>query len=128
MEKLDSHQHFWEYDPIRDQWINDDMEVIRADFLPQDLKPILEANGIKGCIAVQADQSEKETDFLLNLASENDFIKGVVGWTDLCADNIDERLAYYSQFSLLKGFRHILQAEPLGFILKPEFKKVSVAS
>lgn len=123
MEKLDSHQHFWEYDPIRDQWINEDMELIRADFLPQDLKPLLEANGIKGCIAVQADQSEKETDFLLNLASENDFIKGVVGWTDLCADNIDERLAYYSQFSLLKGFRHILQAEPIDFILKPEFKR-----
>jgi L-fuconolactonase len=123
MKKLDSHQHFWKFDPIRDQWINDEMEVIRRDFLPSDLKPILDANGIDGCIAVQADQSEHETEFLLNLAAENDFIKGVVGWTDLCAENIDERLDYYSQFPLLKGFRHILQAEPVDFILKPEFKR-----
>lgn len=121
MKKLDSHQHFWKFDPIRDQWINDEMEVIRRDFLPSDLKPILDANGIDGCIAVQADQSEQETEFLLNLATENDFIKGVVGWTDLCAESIDERLDYYSQFPLLKGFRHILQAEPLDFMLKPEF-------
>jgi L-fuconolactonase len=113
MLKIDSHQHFWVFDPVRDSWINDEMEVIRRDFLPQDLKPLLDSNGLDGCIAVQADQSEKETDFLLHLASKNSFIKGVVGWIDLCAENIDERLDYYSQFSLLKGFRHILQAEPL---------------
>lgn len=123
MKKLDSHQHFWEFDPIRDSWINEEMEVIRRDFLPQDLKPLLDENGINGCIAVQADQSEQETEFLLRLAAENDFIKGVVGWTDLCAENIEERLDYYSQFRLLKGFRHILQAEPLEFLHKPEFKR-----
>lgn len=123
MLKIDSHQHFWVFDPVRDSWINDEMEVIRRDFLPQDLKPLLDSNGFDGCIAVQADQSEKETDFLLHLASQNSFIKGVVGWIDLCAENIDERLDYYSQFSLLKGFRHILQAEPVDFMLKPEFKR-----
>lgn len=123
MEKVDAHQHFWKFDPVRDSWITEEMEVIRHDFLPHDLKPLLDANGINSCVAVQADQSEKETDFLLGLATENDFIKGVVGWTDLCAENIQERLEYYSQFPLLKGFRHILQAEPVEFIQKPEFQR-----
>ena len=123
MEKVDAHQHFWNFDPLRDSWITEDMEVIRHDFLPHDLKPLMDANGLNSCIAVQADQSENETDFLLGLASENEFIKGVVGWIDLCADTIHERLEHYSQFPKLKGFRHILQAEPIEFILKPEVQR-----
>jgi L-fuconolactonase len=127
MLKLDSHQHFWKFNPLRDNWITEEMEVIRHDFLPPDLKPLLDANGIQGCIAVQADQSESETDFLLGLAEENEFIKGVVGWVDLCSPNIQERLEHYSQNSKLKGFRHILQAEPVEFLLKPDFQRGIVA-
>ncbi len=123
MVKLDSHQHFWNFDPIRDNWITEEMEVIRRDFLPSDLKPLLDANGILGCVAVQADQSEAETDFLLDLASDHDFIQGVVGWVDLCLEQINERLDYYSQFPKLRGFRHILQAEAPEFILRPEFQR-----
>jgi L-fuconolactonase len=123
MLKLDSHQHFWKFDPIRDNWITEEMEVIRHDFLPPDLKPLLDANGIQGCVAVQADQSEAETDFLLGLADEHHFIKGVVGWVDLCSPDIHERLVHYSQFPKLKGFRHILQAEAPEFILRPEFQR-----
>ena len=123
MLKLDSHQHFWKFDPLRDNWITEEMEVIRHDFLPPDLKPLLDANGIHGSIAVQADQSETETNFLLALAEEYDFIKGVVGWVDLCSPSIHSRLEYYSQFPKLKGFRHILQAEPVEFMLKAEFQR-----
>jgi L-fuconolactonase len=72
---------------------------------------------------VQADQSEAETDFLLGLAEEHHFIKGVVGWVDLCSPDIHERLVHYSQFPKLKGFRHILQAEAPEFILRPEFQR-----
>ena len=72
---IDSHQHFWNYDPIKDAWIDASMKVIRRDFLPNDLKPLLEKNRIDGCIAVQADQSENETDFLLSCAQKNKFIK-----------------------------------------------------
>ena len=61
---IDSHQHFWNYDPIRDSWIDDSMSIIRKNFLPKDLEPILIENGVDGCIAVQADQSELETQFL----------------------------------------------------------------
>jgi|UniRef100_UPI00404A2FA8 L-fuconolactonase len=123
MEKVDAHQHFWKFDPLRDNWITEEMEVIRHDFLPHNLKPLLDANGVNSCIAVQADQSENETDFLLGLAAENEFIKGVVGWVDLCSETIHDRLEHYSQFPKIKGFRHILQAEPIEFILKPEFQR-----
>src|SRR5436190_9090424 len=118
---IDAHQHFWRYDVVTHEWINDEMSVIRKDFLPAQLKPVLKQNDISGCVAVQADQSEKETDFLLQLAEEHDFIKGVVGWVDLRADNIKERLDHYITFRLLKGFRHILQGEAPEFMLHPGF-------
>jgi L-fuconolactonase len=122
--KIDAHQHFWNYDPERDNWITNEMSVIKKDFLPQHLQPILRENGFDGCVVVQADQSENETNFLLDLANKNDFIKGVVGWVDLQSENIEERLAYYKSFKKLKGFRHILQGEKdRAYMLKPEFKR-----
>ncbi|MEO7312439.1 MAG: amidohydrolase family protein [Chitinophagaceae bacterium] len=121
--RIDSHQHFWQYNAQKHDWIDDEMAVIRRDFLPQDLEPLLQQNGISGCVAVQADQTEADTDFLLQLASEHAFIKGVVGWVDLRADVINERLAHYAQFSTIKGFRHVLQGEAPEFMLQPNFKR-----
>ena len=122
MKKIDSHQHFWKYHPVKDAWITDDMKVIQRDFLPEDLEPLLQENGIDGCIAVQADQSEAETHFLLELAQNNDFVKGVVGWVDLRIPDLKSRLDYFSQFKKLKGFRHIVQAESEDdFLLKDDF-------
>ncbi|WP_343702650.1 amidohydrolase family protein [Chitinophaga sp.] len=117
---IDAHQHFWIFDPERDTWMTDDN--IRKNFLPADLAPVLEANGVDGCVAVQADQSEAETSFLLQLAAENDFIKGVVGWVDLRSPNVTERLSHFCQYPLLKGFRHIVQGEPdKDFLLREDF-------
>lgn len=121
--KIDAHQHFWNYDPVRDSWIDESMQVIRKDFLPKDLKPILEANNVDGCIAVQADQSEIETEFLLQCAQKNPFIKGVVGWVDLRANNVKERLAFFSRDKNFKGVRHIVQAEKEDFVLGKDFQR-----
>jgi len=120
--RIDCHQHFWNYHPLKDSWITDDMKVIQQSFMPADLLPLLLSNNFTGSVAVQADQSEAETNFLLQLAAENDFIKGVVGWIDLCAENISDKLADYATYKKLKGFRHILQAEPADdFLLRPDF-------
>lgn len=120
--KIDSHQHFWNYHPIKDAWISDAMKVIQQDFMPADLLPLLQKNDIDGCIAVQADQSETETRFLLQLAQDNDFIMGVVGWVDFRSKDIEERLQYFSQFEKLKGFRHIVQGESEDdFLLRADF-------
>ncbi len=109
--KIDSHQHFWKYQPVRDAWITNEMKIIQKDFMPAHLQTTLKNNGFGGSIAVQADQSEEETLFLLDLAKKNNFIKGVVGWIDLQNKNIESRLDHFALFKKLKGFRHILQAE-----------------
>ncbi|HWK99105.1 MAG TPA: amidohydrolase family protein [Parapedobacter sp.] len=122
MDRIDSHQHFWHYHPTRDAWITDDMVAIQRDFLPPDLEPLLDANGVSGCVAVQADQSEAETSLLLDLADRYPFIRGVVGWVDLQAVDVSGRLAHFSRHPKLKGIRHIVQAEEdHRFLLRPAF-------
>lgn len=124
MLKIDAHQHFWKFDPIRDGWITDEMKAIRQDFLPQDLEPLLRENGFDGCVVVQSDQTEEENDFQLNNAEEFPFIKGVVGWVDLQAENIEDKLSHFSKFHKLKGFRHVLQGESdRALMLRPAFKR-----
>ena len=72
---------------------------------------------------MQADQTEAETMALLKWADENDFIKAVVGWVDLQAANINERLEWFQQFPKLKGFRHIVQGEKdPHFLERPAFR------
>ncbi len=121
--RIDAHQHFWQFDPVRDAWIDDTMSVIQRDFLPKDLQPILTEHNIDGCIAVQADQSETETEFLLGLAAKNDFIEGVVGWVDLQKENAKERLGHYAENILFKGVRHIAQGEPDEFLLRKDVQR-----
>ena len=121
--KIDSHQHFWRYDPIRYSWIDGSMEKIQQDFLPQDLEPVLKKHQMDGCIAVQADQSEEETKFLLKLAEENLFIKGVVGWVDLSSPEVADRLEYWSKNPLLKGLRHTVYDREGEYLLDPHFQK-----
>ncbi len=118
--KIDAHQHFWQFDPIRDSWIDESMETIRRDFMPDDLQVLLTANGIDACVAVQADQSEKETFFLLELAQQYSFITGVVGWVDLLANNLKDQLIELSTNPYLKGVRHIAQGEADDYLSRPD--------
>jgi L-fuconolactonase len=120
--RIDAHQHFWNYDPVRDSWM-DEMDILKRNYLPEDLQQNLVQNKIDGCIAVQADQSEKETIFLLNEAEKYSFIKGIVGWVDLPNLRASDRLNYFKSYPKFCGVRHIVQAEPVGFMLKPEFKE-----
>ena len=120
--KIDSHQHFWKYDPVRDTWITDAMKVLKRDYLPKDLVPECQANGVDASIVVQVGQSEEETRFLLDLAESNNNIEGVVGWVDLCSPRVAERLRFFSRFNSLCGFRHIVQSEPDDrFLLRRDF-------
>lgn len=124
MQKVDAHQHFWKFDPLRDSWITDDMSVIQRDFMPEDLQPLLNKNGLDACVIVQSVQSEAENTFQLENARRHDFIKGVVGWVDFQAENVEERLSYYTQFPEMKGYRYVLQGEEnSGIMLRPEFKR-----
>lgn len=110
--RIDSHQHFWKFNAARDTWITDEMSILKRDFLPSDLRQELKANHIEATIAVQADQSEEETHFLLELAENNPAIAGVVGWIDLCSPQAADRAQFFSKYQKLCGFRHIAQSEP----------------
>ncbi len=118
---IDAHVHFWNFDAVRDSWITGDMKILRRDFLPQHLFPVLRENEIDGCVAIQAGQCEAETSFLIEQSTVNPFIKGVVGWIGLQDDNIAERLEYFLQFSVIKGWRHIVQSEPDDFLTEKKF-------
>lgn len=119
---IDSHQHFWRYNPVRDGWITEEMAALQRDYLPEHLLPELKLNHVEGCIAVQADQSEDETMLLVDLAQRHSFIRGVIGWVDLRSDRLPERLKFFSQFEKLRGFRHIVQSESDEcFLLRRDF-------
>lgn len=109
---IDAHQHFWKYDPQGHSWIGDSMSVLKRDFLPADLAPILGSNRVDGTIAVQAQTSSAETEFLLSLAQSSKKIFGVVGWINLASTNIETQLQSYAGHPKLCGFRHVAQDEP----------------
>lgn len=108
---IDSHQHFWRYDPAEYGWISEAMSALRRDFLPPDLEPEAEAAGVAGVVSVQARQSVEETRFLLELARRHEFILGVVGWIPLAAPDAAEALARLAVAAELKACRHVLQDE-----------------
>jgi len=120
---IDAHQHFWNYDPQKHSWIDADMEMVRKDFTPADLRNIYERNHIEGCVTVQVDQAEEETIDLIEAAKKNSFIKGIVGWTDFQSERIQDRLDFFSEFLVIKGFRHIVQTEPDEFLYNQNFRK-----
>lgn len=122
--KIDSHQHFWQYNPSDYVWMSEEHNVIRRNFLPEDLRPLLDAGGIDGTIAVQARQILAETDFLLGLSAQHPMIMGVVGWIPLCDANVEDHLAHYALQNKIVGFRHVLHDEPDDhFMLRKDFNE-----
>jgi len=120
--RIDAHQHFWKYNQVEYSWISDSMKVLRKDFLPDNLLPLLRQSDFDGSIAVQARQSLEETRWLLKLAREYDFIQGVVGWIDLCSDEAESQIAEFASDPKLVAVRHVLQDEPDDkFMLKDRF-------
>ena len=120
---IDSHQHFWRYDPASYAWIDGSMDALQRDFLPDDLLPLIGASGIDGTIAVQARQDDDETAWLVELANEHTFIKGVVGWADLRATDVDRQLERLGHEPCVVGVRHVVQAEPDGFLDGSAFRR-----
>ncbi|MAL85579.1 MAG: amidohydrolase [Opitutae bacterium] len=122
--KIDSHHHFWKYDPIEYSWMNENMDILKKDYGPNELEKEINHSGIDGVVSVQASQTLKETDILLSHAEKFDFIKGVVGWLPLSNHDVKSQLEFYSSNNLFKGVRHVVQDEPDNrFILGENFNK-----
>jgi L-fuconolactonase len=110
--RIDAHQHFWRYRPETHGWISEGMAALRRDFLPDELEPLLCAEGFDGCVAVQAAQSLEETRFLLQLAELHPFVKAVVGYVDLVSPDLERQLDELCAHPSFRGVRHIAQDEP----------------
>lgn len=122
--RIDSHHHFWKYDPAQYGWISDEMAAIRRDFLPADLEAEIRAAGVDGVVSVQARQSVEETAWLLDLAEANDFIRGVVGWAPLISPRVREDIARFAPNPKLKAVRHVLQGESdENYMLRADFNR-----
>jgi L-fuconolactonase len=122
--RIDAHQHFWIYSPQEYGWIDDSMDAIRRNFLPEDLAPELQKNGYAGSVAVQAQQTLDETRNLLSLADQDERILGVVGWVDLCSREVRSQLREFSKHPKFVGVRHIVQSEPDNrFLLREDFMR-----
>jgi len=122
--RIDAHQHFWHYSPTEHVWMTDAMVQLKRDFMPPDLRPLLDAVGIDGCVAVQARQNLDETRVLLALADEYSFIRGVVGWVDLCSAELPAQLEQFAPHPKLVGVRHVVHDEPDDdFMLRADFRR-----
>jgi L-fuconolactonase len=119
---IDTHQHFWRYNPAEYGWIDDTMAALRRDFLPPDAEREMAAADVRASIAVQARQTLEETRWLLELTDGYPAVAGVVGWVDLQAADVDERLDHLTRHPRLVGLRHIVQGEPDGFLERSAFR------
>ena len=121
---VDAHHHFWNYTAHDYGWIDESMSALRRDFAPAELKRELATAGVEGVVSVQARQSLAETEWLLALAAEHDFVRGVVGWVPLADPEIDRHLERLASNRQLKGVRHVVQDEPDdSYMLRADFKR-----
>ena len=122
--RVDTHQHFWIYNQEEYKWIDASMTKLQRNFLPSHLYREFKKNGIDFCVSVQARQTIQETKWLLELAQNNSFIKGVVGWVDLKSNSVEQELEQFAAYKKFKGVRHVLQDEDDDrYMLSSDFKK-----
>jgi L-fuconolactonase len=105
---VDAHQHFWDPSRATYPWMTD--ERLRRRYGPEDLEPLLRANGVDGTIVVQARRELDETRELIEIAAAHPWVLGVVGWVDFTGD-VAAQLREFGG-SRLVGVRHPVEEEP----------------
>lgn len=125
MLRIDAHQHYWHYQPQRYPWISEQMAVLKQDFGPKQLEPLLQQHGFDGALVVQARHCEQETRTLLAQARQSHRVCGVVGWLDITAPQLPQRLEELQQHPRLRGLRHQVQDEsqPDAWLARPEVRR-----
>jgi L-fuconolactonase len=121
-DRIDAHHHLWRYNKQEHDWISAGMETIARDFTATDLQAELAPREISGSIVVQARQTLRETEWLLDLAADSPLIRGVVAWAPIADRNFPKVLEELNAHKKLKGLRHVIQAErDEEFILGSDF-------
>ncbi len=125
MTRIDSHQHFWQLSRGDYSWLTPDFDVLYKDFLPKDLSPILEQLGISKTVLVQAAATTAETEFMLAIAEQTEFVAGVVGWVDMESADAIKQLEVFSKNPYFKGIRPMIQdIGDVNWMLKAELAPV----
>jgi L-fuconolactonase len=119
---IDTHHHLWRYNEKEYGWMDGSMSVLKRDYLPRELNTEMEKSGVTGTIAVQARQKIEETGWLLEMAGDHSFIKGVVGWVDLRSTDVEVQINALADHPKLVGIRHVIHDEPDDdFMLRQDF-------
>jgi L-fuconolactonase len=121
---IDAHVHLISYNPLEHDWVTEELRALRRDFLLEELKPLLTGAGFGGCVAVEARQIPAENAFLLELAQPPSVVAAVVGWVDLLARDVADRVQEWAQHPQFVGVRHVLIDEADDqYMLRPEFQR-----
>jgi len=125
--KIDAHQHFWDLQRGDYGWLTTDLKPLYKNFAPADLQPLLEAAGVDGTILVQAAPTLAETKYMLSLADEQNYIKGVVGWVDFEADDTVDIITELAALPKLVGIRPMIHdIADTDWMLKKQFTPIYV--
>lgn len=123
-DRIDAHHHLWKYSRDSYPWMSDVMDLLRRDFGSEDLVSVLRQSNVQGSVAVQARQCIEETEWLLELACRNPYIRGVVGWVPLTEPDVARDLEKFAFNPRLRGVRHVVHDEPDdNYILREDFNR-----
>ena len=112
---VDSHHHFWDRSLSQFDYSwqeSDNLKKICKTFLPEHLKPLIDAAGVDKTVFVQTQHNVEENRWVLELAEQNDWIAGVVGWVDLASRDCESQVEEFKDHPKFVGVRHVVQDEP----------------
>ncbi len=123
--RIDAHQHYWQLGRSDYAWMQPHHVAISRDFLPSDMAPLCTAVGVTGTVLIQADATDRETDFMLELAAATQSVLGVVGWIDFTAPDAVAQVERRAAQAPIRGLRPMLEFIPdSDWILQPAFAPV----
>ncbi len=112
-ELIDTHVHIWDLEKVDYPWLKDNQTILNASYHIDALTPQLKKAGIAKGILVQASNNFEDTNAMLMVAEQTDWIQGVVGWLPLMdSERTSQALQQYQQHPYFKGVRHLIHDEP----------------
>lgn len=111
---IDTHIHIWDFDRAEYEWLKDDTSILHRNYCIEELAEDRSAAGVTGGVLVQAANNVQDSEWMLEVAEKNDWIRGVVGWLPLMKPEAtaDALNTGYASGEYFKGMRHLIHDEP----------------